>query len=143
MKRRILAVLMVLCMMFIFAACGSGDTTETNGETSEVNEVNEQEKADEKTLSEIPGSTDKALLKPFLATWKYEEKDMFVVFNADFTWSMYDSNKENKTLGKFTVDEYKAYLFDSNKEFVMSVESLSMNQLVDDDGLNLFKYVVG
>lgn len=151
MKRKLLAILLVLCTLFVFAACGSNDTTDEDIETSKTTEENKSadtqndadapEETDDAEQSQIPGTQDKALLKRFFGTWKYEEKDTTVIFNSDFTWSMYDADHENKKSGRFTLEDNKAYLADRDGALFMCIESVSTNQLVDEDGLFIYKSV--
>lgn len=89
---------------------------------------------------EKQGSQDKTLLKPYLGSWEYENKDGRLAFDADFTWSERSGEKWSYA-GTFTVDENGIYLYDKEDEFVMSIESVSMNNLMDDDGENLFRYI--
>ena len=153
MKKIFLAILLVLCAVFVFTACGRNDTANEDRETSKVTEENQpvdtqidtdktdnEDVTDDTEESQIPGTKDTALLKRFFGTWKYEEKDTTVIFNSDFTWSMYDGDHENKQLGKFTLEDNKAYLIQDGALF-MCIESISTNQLMDEDGLYIYKSV--
>ncbi len=93
-----------------------------------------------KETGEKQGGQDKSLLKPYLGNWEYENKDERIALSADFTWSERVDEKWFYA-GTFTVDEDRIYLYDKEDGFVTSIESISMNNLMDEEGENLFRYI--
>lgn len=163
MKKKILMAMLILGMSFSFAACGSADDAGAGLEISDVaendgedgneepvaggaaDEDGEEESAEEESsaeaVTEKKGSEDKSLRKPYLGIWKYETKEEKITFEADFTWSLYSADGERVNSGKYTLDEDGAYLYDKNDEFFLYLQSISMNNLADAAGNNLFRYI--
>lgn len=115
--------------------CGAPTLLQSSAEADSGKETDAGKETDGKL-----GSQDKTLLKPYLGSWEYENKDKLLAFNADFTWSEKSGDKWSYA-GTFTVDENGIYLYDKEEEFVMSIESISMNNLMDDESENLFRYI--
>lgn len=107
-------------------------------------ENNNNTKKDDTNDGKKVGTQDKSLLKPYLGLWKYETEDVRIALEADFTWSMYDyttGEKNRINSGTFTVDEERVYLFDKKDNFVTSLESITSNQVTDENGQDLFRYI--
>lgn len=123
------------------------DTIEWNNYTFDKDVQDDTDnKDDEKNSTVTSGRKDKSLLKPYLGMWKYENKAIFIALEADFTWSMYDSSTGERgkiNSGTFTVDESRVYLCDKKDEFIMSMESITSNYLVDNEGEDIYRYISG
>lgn len=169
MKKKILTILIAVCMMFVLVACDNAKDTgnENNVETNydieddydsdnDYDAEDDYDSDDTDTDADVTsnddeeteklGTTDKSLLKPFLGRWAYENKDVHICTEADFTWRMYNFLPEDGSLekimsGTFTVDEENIYLYDKNDAFVMSIAYISMNNLKDDQGEELLRYI--
>lgn len=160
MKKKILMAMMILGLSFCFAACGSADDAgagvevsdgaedeneepEAGGAVDEIGGAEEsaEEESSEEAVTGKKGSEDKSLRKPYLGIWKYETKEEKITFEADFTWSLYSADGERVNSGKYTLDEEGAYLYDKDEEFFLYLQSISMNNLADAAGNNLFRYI--
>lgn len=166
MKKIVLAIVMTVCLMLAFAACSGANGDSDSSEYSDMydsdnekdaeaiddsDDIDYEEDSDDSgnknddIHNERPGTQDKSLLKPYLGRWEYENKNVHIGMEADFTWSMYDiledGSMERVSSGTFTIDEKQVYLYDKKDNFVMSIESISTNNLMDDQGENLYRYI--
>lgn len=116
-------------------SCGTPTLLQSREETEPVKKTDDKNKGIEKL-----GSQDKSLLKPYLGRWAYENNTKQLAFEADFTWNSLDDGKWSYA-GTFTVDENGIYLYDKEDTFVISIESISTNNLMDDENENLFRYI--
>lgn len=160
MKKKVLAVLFAVCITFALVACEEADVSDGENDVEEFDDedgsddedmsddedTSDEEEEEEET--EKLGSQDKSLLKPFLGRWAYENKDVHITMGADFSWVMYNfiPDEGNGTLekissGTFNVDEENVYFYDKNDKFVMQIEYISMNNLKDDQGEELLRYI--
>lgn len=114
----------------------SAPTLLQNREEQESEKETDTQKEDTGKL----GSQDTSLLKPYLGRWAYENNDRQLAISADFTWSSLDGEKWSYA-GTFTVDADRIYLYDKEDIFLVSLESISGNNLMDDTGENLFRYI--